>query len=287
MRYFVDFEATQYSERIISFGCVCENGKTFYSLVKPMSGKWRITPFITELTGITKEMIAAAPSTNEVFHSFMMWLTATNDNTRPEFYCYGNCDERYIKNAIKEMTGLWSIAGASTILANLIDYAPTVAKYFNIEAVGLNRVYKSLLHDEHTQNHDALEDAKMLMYIADNLESSDLSAADLAKPTPKPGTAKKESVPELYRSWVQGKGQLWVADTKADENNYAIGCSCSSDLHFKYFDSIDTAVLWAMRYLNAGTPRKPEDYARVRKLLNKGIETGKCIYGLKWFKEGE
>lgn len=282
MKYFIDFEATQYSERVISIGCINEQGKTFYSLVKPMSGNWRITSFITELTGITKEMIAGAPSTNEAFHSFMMWLTANSDNTRPEFYCYGNCDERYLRNAIKEMTNLWAIAGAATALANLKDYAPTVAKYFNIEAVGLNRVYKSLLHDDHTQSHDALEDARMLKFITENLEASELRAVDLAPPTPKPGTASKIPTPELYRSWSQGKGQLWKADTKADENNYAIKCSCTSDLHHKYFDSMDTAILWVMRYLGGGSPRKQENWSNIRKNLNKALTSDKAIYGLKW-----
>ena len=54
MRFFVDFEATQFSNRIISIGCVAANGNTFSTLVKP--GKKKITKFITDLTGITNEI---------------------------------------------------------------------------------------------------------------------------------------------------------------------------------------------------------------------------------------
>lgn len=36
MKYFVDFEATQFAGEIISIGCVREDGKTFYSLVAPV-----------------------------------------------------------------------------------------------------------------------------------------------------------------------------------------------------------------------------------------------------------
>ena len=52
MKYFIDFEATQFSNEIISVGCVREDGETFYSLVNVQRNK--ITPFITDLTGISK-----------------------------------------------------------------------------------------------------------------------------------------------------------------------------------------------------------------------------------------
>ena len=52
MRFYIDFEATQFSNRIISVGCVCENGNTFKSLVKPVN-KGKITPL---LTGLTKDL---------------------------------------------------------------------------------------------------------------------------------------------------------------------------------------------------------------------------------------
>ena len=42
MKYFIDFEATQFSEEIISVGCKREDGETFYALVRPVEGKIHI-----------------------------------------------------------------------------------------------------------------------------------------------------------------------------------------------------------------------------------------------------
>ena len=56
MKFCLDFEATRFSNRIISIGCVAENGNTFYTLVKPVN-KAKVDRFITELTGITNAML--------------------------------------------------------------------------------------------------------------------------------------------------------------------------------------------------------------------------------------
>lgn len=82
MKYFIDFEATQFSQEIISIGCIREDGQTFYALVAPKKGK--ITPFITNLTGITAEMIDSAMSADAVFSKFYDWLFENLDDA-PEF----------------------------------------------------------------------------------------------------------------------------------------------------------------------------------------------------------
>ena len=71
MKYFIDFEAMQFSNYIISVGCVREDGKEFYSLVHtPENTKKNVSKFITDLTGITTEMVSDAPSPEEVFNKF-------------------------------------------------------------------------------------------------------------------------------------------------------------------------------------------------------------------------
>ena len=71
MKYFIDFEAMQFSNYIISVGCVREDGKEFYSLVHtPENTNKNVSKFITDLTGITTEMVEAAPSPEEVFNKF-------------------------------------------------------------------------------------------------------------------------------------------------------------------------------------------------------------------------
>ena len=57
MKYFIDFEATQFSGEIISIGCVDENGRQFYTLVKPAKMS-EMTDFIEELTGIHPKQLA-------------------------------------------------------------------------------------------------------------------------------------------------------------------------------------------------------------------------------------
>ena len=73
MKYFIDFEATQFTNEIISIGCVREDGNSFYALVKPKKQK-AITPFITDLTGITKDMLENEKSSDEVFENFFDWF---------------------------------------------------------------------------------------------------------------------------------------------------------------------------------------------------------------------
>ena len=69
MNYYIDFEATQYNQEIISIGCVREDGKTFYSLIKPKKLK-NVTKFISKLTGITKDKLKNAKTSDEVFRDF-------------------------------------------------------------------------------------------------------------------------------------------------------------------------------------------------------------------------
>jgi DNA polymerase III epsilon subunit-like protein len=83
-RFFFDFEATDKNE-IIAFGCVAENGATFYSLVKPSFSE--ITGYIKELTHIDEKQLANAPSYTEVLHDFDIWLSSFNIGYKSmEFY---------------------------------------------------------------------------------------------------------------------------------------------------------------------------------------------------------
>ena len=93
MNYFIDFEANQFSNEIISIGCVRENGDQFYSLINP---KKRITEFITNLTGITNELLQKAENSEEVFQKFFEWCNEY-PNDIPTFYCYGNSDTSFVK----------------------------------------------------------------------------------------------------------------------------------------------------------------------------------------------
>lgn len=279
MNFYIDFEATQFSERIISIGCIAENGETFYSLVKP-NYKYKITKFITELTGITKEMIEEAPDADVVFSSFFHWLHK-NSTEKPKFYCYGDCDKTYIDNTLKDITNYYASLALSLMSANLVDYSPKVAEMFN-RTVNLKRVYNVLKEEKEQQTHDALEDAVMLKYVVDNIKniSKELAVSRL-KDTPKPVKPKKEGAPAAFLEW--DNKNLWEADTHADETEYQYKCTCATGTHTKYFKDLETMALWAIKYLTRNlSPKKSNHIEQVQNSIKKAIRTGKGLYGLQW-----
>lgn len=122
MNFYIDFEATQYSERIISIGCIAENGARFETLVKPVKNE-KVNAFITQLTGITNEMLEDAPTADEAFNAFYEFVKTNNDSSTPTYYCYGNCDTRFIKRTVAGMSDFQAIMFASSIQALLVDYS--------------------------------------------------------------------------------------------------------------------------------------------------------------------
>ena len=127
MKYFIDFEATQYSHEIISIGCVREDGQTFKSFVYVKPSK--MSNFITQLTGITKEDVRNAPTSDEVFSNFYHWLEG---DTEMEFYCYGDADIEFIRTNLSKTTDMLAISALSIIGTNLNDFAIEVKKYFGL-----------------------------------------------------------------------------------------------------------------------------------------------------------
>lgn len=171
MKYFVDFEAMQFSNYIISIGCVREDGKEFYSLVRTPEGSGkRVSKFITELTGLTTEMIQAAPTPEQVFNDFYHFVA--EDYTLPEFYCYGNTDTSFIKASFDKIHSFYGKMILGYMYTGLIDYAPVVKTHFGLfKNIGLKKVYSYFIGKEVIQNHNALEDAKMLKRVYEGVTS--------------------------------------------------------------------------------------------------------------------
>ena len=171
MKYFIDLEATQFSNEIISIGCVREDGETFYSLVNVSKNK--MTNFITELTGITKEDVSTAPSSDEVFTKFYDWLIP--DESKVQFFCYGNADLGFIRKNLNKATTVKAQMALSVLALHLIDYSKCVERHFGlIKSIGLKKViayYRQV--EEVEQNHNALEDALFLKEIYDRINEED------------------------------------------------------------------------------------------------------------------
>lgn len=163
MNYFVDFEATQFSNEIISIGCVREDGTEFYSEIK---ARKKITSFITSLTGITDEQNKMAESSDEVFSHFFDWLMENADE-KAIFYCYGNTDINFVKKNLALTKNLKAQAALSLMGMSLYDYSSTTKSHFglvkNISLIKLVAYYRGVEKIE--QSHNALEDAKYLKEI--------------------------------------------------------------------------------------------------------------------------
>ena len=189
MNFYIDFEATQFSNRIISIGCSCENNSKFYTLVKPADGS-KVNKFITELTGITNEMLVEAPTADEAFLKFKAWVIENSNNTIPYFYCYGNCDEKFIEGTVKYMKNFDAALFALAVKGAMSDYSIKVAKCLNLQQVALFRVYSILHNTNEAQDHDALKDAEMLQYVIEHINLLIPADADRLPPPAKKPYAK-------------------------------------------------------------------------------------------------
>lgn len=159
MKYFIDFEATEFSGEIISIGCVDENGREFYTVVKPHKPD-NLTDFITKLTGITAQDLEAAPTANKAFSAFFAWL---DKSSVAEFYSYGNTDELFVRRTLKHVTDFYAQSCLSLIKSNLSDFAKDVNAHFSIvRDIALIKLISYYRGEEVQQSHNALEDAKFL-----------------------------------------------------------------------------------------------------------------------------
>lgn len=169
MNVYLDFEATQFGNQPISIGAVADDNDGFYSLI---SGNRKIvkkvTPFITNLTGITRAMVKDAPSAGQVFEDFYKWCNSklVEENEPLRFYCYGN-DKLYVKNLKNRVQGYANAeVMIDTMLNNWTDCATIVKQHFhakqNIGLFYVGSYYSQCLLE---QSHNALEDARMLKTI--------------------------------------------------------------------------------------------------------------------------
>lgn len=285
MRFYIDFEATQFSNRIISVGCVCENGNTFKSLVKPVN-KGKITPFITELTGITQEMINEAPTADEVFNELFDFIELNNNKNPLQFYAYGDSDKSFIEHTVGFMNDTRAIMCALAIKDSLIDYSKVVKNFFGLnQNFALRKVYMLILNlEELVQEHDALTDALMLQYVVENLNK---------KCHPRDGqtiltmtSQKKPKVPKTPKRFIQwDKYDKWNAITDSNENKWIIRARDVDNTSDKvqYFNDVHMAALWCIKYCaKQVSPKNPEDIMKVERAILSAIKNNKNRYNCTW-----
>lgn len=167
MNYFVDFEATQGPGEIISVGCVDENGRRFYSLVKPHYME-NLTDFISDLTGITKADLQNAPDIDKVFSEFYTWL---DKDEKVDFFVYGNSDKIFLKNTLKYASDFYAQCALGLMRSNLHDFSKDVREHFMLDRdISLVKIVEYYRKEKVAQNHNALDDALCLREIYENMK---------------------------------------------------------------------------------------------------------------------
>lgn len=256
MNFFIDFEAAQFTNEIISVGCINENGDTFYSLVKP---EGKITKFITDLTGITNEMLVDAALPNKVFSDLFDWCMEKSPNEQNVFYCYGNTDVQFLKANIKRSTNFKAGAMLSYIKSSLTDYAPKVKVHYGlIKPINLGKIANYIRGNEIKQNHNALDDARLLKYVFEEVESSpiDDTCAELAE----------------YRiegTIEEGPVETYI-DMKKDSHKVFLSLDKKGKKVCKGFDSLyDTAEYLITNEMNHGKNKITITDATHNRIMNK------------------
>lgn len=199
MNYFIDFEATQFSGEIISVGCVDENGREFYSLVKPAKAE-AVTEFIEKLTGIRRAELDSAPTADEVFVRFLEWVSHADV---AHFYCYGDSDAYFLDSTLKHLTGFQAQLGLCLIRSSLTDYAAEIKKHFALKhSIALKKVAAYYRGEAVEQTHNSLEDALLLKEVYEK------SIRETVTECPFPEYQKGVELPKVRKQIVAVKGAV-------------------------------------------------------------------------------
>ena len=169
MKYFLDFEANQFSDKIISIGCIAENCNTYSTLVNP---KESIKEFIVKLTGINDELVSNAPDIEKAINDLYNFIIENKNNEPDFFFVYGNCDKEFLKRAAKDINNIELSMFAELLGHSFIDYAKYVSCFFGVkQPIGLKKVLNYLEDKIEMQEHDALQDAIMLKDLVNKLNN--------------------------------------------------------------------------------------------------------------------
>ena len=167
MKYYIDFEASEQEKKIISVGVVREDGQEFYSLVytdDPMTFR------IIQITGITQDEVNSAPSAADVFEKLYDWCA--QDQERPEFICYGDGDLDFVYNNYLSSQSLKEGAMLSYLYLNMYDCSEEIRKHFYVnKTISLQKLGQYFDSSLGPQNHNALDDAKLLKMVYEHVIS--------------------------------------------------------------------------------------------------------------------
>ena len=263
MNYFIDFEATQFSNGIISIGCVSEDGRMFYSIVNT---KHKITSFITNLTGLTAAEIKEAPEPEEVFTKFYDWCEIENDI--PHFFCYGNCDKDFVRRNFQECKNFKAASMLAYIFADMEDLSKKVKTHFGLcQNIGLKKVYDYYTGNDTIQQHNALEDAEMLKIVYENMNKKD---------------PEFEAFPEYQQAQFIKKAQEQTSNSNNKDWNYTVTRMKNGKVIEEY-PTLLAAVQWAYEQIPEGPERERTNIKNIAKEIRKAAKDPTKKYrNFKW-----
>lgn len=170
MKFYIDFEATQPENEIIAIGAVAENGATFHSLVKPQLSS--ISQYISQMTHISPEDLATAPTINKALIDFDIWIMSQeSDIMKCRFISYGD-DDKFIKNTLPAITNEHAFTVAAILMAKIEDCSGETKKFFH-GTIKLIHAFNYVQAAETKQKHNPLEDAMMLQEVYEYIQSHD------------------------------------------------------------------------------------------------------------------
>ena len=262
MDFYLDFEATQFKSNIIAIGCSCAGGD-FDCLVRPPR-KDHITPFITNLTGISKQMGKDALNAEEAFQDFFSWLSIIlMDKPEPSFFhVYGDMDKIFLEKTAQQIEDEELKRKVLTLAEALIDDSVKVRKYFNVKSIGVHQALSYFKPELPEQTHDPLDDAILLKQLMDSIY---INQPPKVCPFPEKENHKPEPIKECI----------------IPQNTYYIKTRHASDPKAKphTFYSESEAKKWVWTKISSNHPNAQKSH--VEKRLKKAIANNTPYLG--WY----
>lgn len=265
MKYFIDFEATQFSEEIISIGCKREDGETFYSLVQPIDSK--ITPFITNLTGITADMVKEAMSPDAVFELFYDWLLTDKEGV-PDFFVWGDSDVDFLRHTFRRTTSIKARIAIGYVTGSIIDYSKQFCKKIKADNCSLIKAYNVLVDASTEQTHNALEDAMMLTKIYQFAEN--IPVTDLREKMAKAIVKKNNPKDNVLKAW-----------NHCDLSSGMV-CIVRKKIPTIAFNNLSDAATWLINNKIQEDQRDKVSHSNIQNKLFQAIANGKQYFGCSW-----
>ena len=255
MNFYIDFEATQPEQEIISIGATADTGATFYSLVKPSFSS--LTPYVSNLIHLTNEDLTNAPSLDEALCNLNLWIFRQEaDLMKCNFFAYGD-DNKFIQASLSAITNSTAYVTAAILLTKIQDCSKDIRKFFH-GSIKLVHAYNYINETMCEQMHNPLVDATMLKQVHQFTQNNEPLAQHPMAETNKPLVMQNLPTGKFY---CKGTGKHAVE---------------------REFENIEAAMDWLINSVIHS--KNPEEVRRDKMALKimKAIRGNNIYCGYKW-----